>query len=134
MNPDTWNVLHDGRVVAARRDGDCIILIVRIEYLCGELPTAGDTLTLTLHGCDRFRWAGYDEPPTDDPARMPDRAEIIGAVAQGDGLGVDGCYGELAVRYTSATVATAEGQMLAQAELEAAAGRYWRKWAERNNP
>ena len=134
MNVDIWNVLHDGELVAA--DGSVpgdLRLSVSIPYLCFHLPTEASHVFVTLNECDRFEYQPYQDPRLSDPSAVAAaRLQVLSAeVANGEVLVgcADGGYGgHLALRYSSASVATAEGRPLSQSELESAAERYWTQW------
>src|ERR1700677_5009596 len=71
MDVATWNVLHDGRVIAADRSvpGD-LRLSVEIAYLCHHLPTKAEHLVVTLVGCERFQYRPYGQPPLAEPSAI----------------------------------------------------------------
>jgi hypothetical protein len=100
MDVATWNVLHDGRVIAAEGSvpGD-LRLSIEIEYLCRHLPTQAEHLVVTLLGCERFEHQPYEQPtragPTDIAAF---HLELLtaGAGLDGDCINIecaDGGYG-----------------------------------------
>jgi hypothetical protein len=133
MNLATWNVLHDGRVIAAEGSvpGD-LRLSIEIAYLCHHLPTKAEHLIVTLVGCDRFEYQPYEQAPLAEPSAIA--ALGLELLTAGAGLDsgciniecADGGYGgRLLLRYASAHLHTAEGDPLSQSELESASERYW---------
>jgi hypothetical protein len=71
MDVATWNVLHDGRVIAATGTipGD-VRLSIEIAYLCRHLPTEAEHLVVTMVGCERFEYQPYEQPPVADPSAV----------------------------------------------------------------
>ncbi|MFO0812627.1 MAG: hypothetical protein U0796_05380 [Gemmatales bacterium] len=135
MDVAIWNVLHDGEVSAAEGSvpGD-LRLSVGISYLCGHLPTRAEHVLVTLTGCERFEYHPYEGPPVSDPVAIAAIGlEVLSAEVAEGAIRVEcsdrGGGGYLLTRYSSTHAATAEGQPLSQAELEAAAERYWSLWA-----
>ncbi len=138
MDVAVWNVLHDGEVVAAEGTvpGD-LRLSVGIAYLCGHLPTQSEQLFVTLAGCERFEFRPYEQPTVSEPSAVAALGlELLSAEVADGSIRVecaDGGYGGyLLTRYSSSSVATAEGQPLSQAALESAAERYWSLWQQRH--
>lgn len=138
MDEATWNVLHDGRLIAAEGavPGD-VTLAVEVAYLCGHLPTAAGYLLVMLAGCDWCEYRTHDKPPAAGPAAVAALGlTILTAGADGETVSVecaDGSYGgQVLLRYAAAEVRTAEGRPLSQPELESAAGRYWAMWERRH--
>ena len=141
MDVATWNVLHDGRVIAAEGivPGE-LILSVEIAYLCGHLPTQAEHLVVTLAGCERCEYQPYEQPSVTEPSAVAalgleilsaDLASGCVSVECGDG-GYGGYGGQLLLRYASAHLQTAEGRPLSQSEVESASERYWTLWQKRH--
>ncbi len=131
MDVATWNVLHDGRVIAADGavPGD-LWLFVEISYLCHYLPTQAEHLVLTLAGCERLEYQPYEQRPVIGPSAIAALGlELLSAELSGGAINIecaDGGYGgQLVMQYKSANLSTAEGQSLSQSKVEAAAERYW---------
>jgi hypothetical protein len=140
MDVDTWNVLHDGRVIAAGGSvpGD-LRLSVEIAYLCLHLPTKAEHLVVTLVDCEQFEYRPYQQPALAEPSAVADLGlELLTAGAGLDGGCIiiecaDGWYGgQLLLRYTAAHLHTAEGHPLSQSEVESAAARYWSMWQQKH--
>ena len=89
MDVATWNVLHDGRVIAAEGSvpGD-LRLSVEIAYLCHHLPTKAEHLVVTLVGCERFEYQPYEQAPQAEPSAIA--ALGLELLTAGAGLD-DGC-------------------------------------------
>ena len=64
MDVASWNVLHDGRLIAAERElpGE-LRLSIAIAYLCRNLPTQSKHLLLLLSDCDQFEYRPYGDRP-----------------------------------------------------------------------
>ena len=140
MDVATWNVLHDGRVVAAEGavPGE-LRLSVEIAYLCRHLPTQIEHLIVTLGGCERFEYQPYEGPRLAEPSDVAALGLELLTAGQGlDGGCVsiecaDGGYGgQLVLRYASAHLHTAEGGPLSQSEVESASEHYWSLWQQRH--
>src|SRR5471030_677788 len=58
MNPDIWNLLHDGSIEGA---SGCVPGTVRLEidiqYLREKFPDNGRLMILTLHDCSKFEFS-----------------------------------------------------------------------------
>lgn len=140
MEDATWNVLHDGRLVAVEGTiPDDLRLTVEIAYLCRHLPTMHDHLIVTLIGCKRFEYKPYDQPLVAEPAAIAALGlEILEAGPGRDGPSLqincaDGGYGgELTSKYSFANVSTIEGRSLSQSELESASESYWSLWRQQH--
>jgi hypothetical protein len=140
MDVATWNVLHDGRVIAAEGSvpGN-LRLSVELAYLCHHLPTIDEHLVVTLVGCERFDYQPYKQPPLTEPSAIA--ALGVELLTAGAGL-VGGCIniecadggygGQLLLRYAAAHLHTAEGHLLSQSEVESASARYWSLWQQRH--
>ncbi len=138
MHVAIWNVLHDGRLIAAADTvpGN-LQLLIEIKYLCGLLPTRAEHLVVTLVNCEQFQYQPYDDPVISDPRGIAALVlELLSAELVDDCLSVEcsdgGCGGRLLLRYRAADASTAEGQPLTQTELESAAERYWSDWQRRH--
>ena len=138
MDTGFWDVLHDGKVVAASGavPGD-LRLSIRIAYLCGHLPTGADHVSVTLAACERLEYRPYQEPPVPGPAAIASLGLVLLSAELVNGSVsvecADGGYGgQLLLRYSSAHAATAEGRPLSQPDLESAAARYWSRRRQRH--
>lgn len=138
MDVATWNVLHDGRLIAAAGSvpGD-VKLSIEIEYLCRHLPTQSRHLFVRLNGCERLEFQPYEQPPISKLAVITAFGlELLSAEIAGEFMNIDcadGSYGgNLLLRYVSAELSTAEGQPLSQSDVESAAERYWSEWQKRH--
>lgn len=138
MRFDFWNTLHDGSIerVTGSVPGD-LVLRVGIKYLTDVLPTVEDFLWVHLLGCTRFEMRTFDGDPVESLSEFPEEevAEIQN-VQEVDGV-VKVCScgrstgGFIHCVYRDAEIRLAEGRLLPQAELEAAAEEYWERWARR---
>jgi hypothetical protein len=138
MDEAIWNVLHDAEVVAADGavPGD-LRLSLDIAYLCGHLPTQAKHVVVVLGGCERFEYRPFVGPPVSDPAEVAALGLEVLSAGIADGVvrvqvSNRSGGGELDVRYQSVRITTAEGQSLAQTDLESAADAYWSLWEQKN--
>jgi hypothetical protein len=138
MDVATWNVLHDGRLIAVEGTvpGE-LRLLVEIEYLCRHLPTQSQQLIVTLASCEQFVFHPYEQSPVTEPNGIAALGlELLSAQHEGGFLTIecaDGGYGgQLVLRYASALLSTKEGRPLSQSEVESAAEQYWTQWKQKN--
>jgi len=137
MDVATWNVLHDGRLTAAKGSVPGVLtLTVEIAYLRRHLPSRSRDLFLTLLDCEQFEYQPYESQPVADLSVIARLGlELLRAEPSRDCLSVecaDGSYGgRLMLRYKNAVFTTAEGRTLAQIEVEAAAEWYWALWQQK---
>lgn len=136
MDPDTWNVLHDGRIIAAQGQiPGSLQLSIEIDYLCNYLPTQANYLIVNLSGCKRFDYQSHDGQFTQDPSLVAAMGiTILSADAAPDHLNI-ACLGptasgELLLQYDTAQVTSAEGQTFSQSAIESAAETYWTNWQQ----
>ena len=132
MDHAVWNTLHDGSIesVGGSVPGD-VHVRVEIVYLCGKLPTAASHVIIHLRGCRQFEyhpWAA--DPVTDLAAIVLADLEILSAEEVNGAVSVACGSGFLQLAYDRVDIALAEGQLISQTELEAAAERYWTEWEE----
>ena len=132
MDHAVWNTLHDGSIesVGGAVPGD-VHVRVEIVYLCGKLPTAASHVIIHLRSCRQFEyhpWAA--DPVTDLAAIVLADLEILSAEEVNGAVSVACGSGFLQLAYDRVDIALAEGQLISQTELEAAAERYWTEWEE----
>src|SRR5436190_3824659 len=61
--PTIWDVLHDGFIVGASCEAPGTVrLDISIEYLRERFADPGELIQITLIGCTRFAYRGYDDP------------------------------------------------------------------------
>jgi hypothetical protein len=126
-----WNTLHDGSIDSIRGDvpGD-VTLQIGIGYLCKKLPTASDYVNVHLRRCTRFEFHPFEGPVVTDLAILRTRdLEILSAEPEESGVSVCSFYGFLKLANDEVETRLAEGNVVPQSELEAAADRYWSEWA-----
>lgn len=127
-----WNTLHDGSIesVGGSAPGDVHIRVV-IAYLCGKLPTSATHIVVHLRGCRQFEYRPFDgDAVTDLFAIASADIEVLSAEEVGGVVSVACVDGFLQLAYDQVDVTLADGQKISQAELEAAADRYWTEWEE----
>lgn len=127
-----WNTLHDGSIesINGSVSGDVHVRL-DIDYLCEKLPTEANHVVVHLRGCRQFEYRPFQDEPVDNLREIASAdVEVLGAKEVGDSVSVCCVRGFLNLIYDRADVSLAEGREITQAELEAAAHRYWTKWAE----
>ena len=133
MDYAVWNTLHDGSIesVGGSIPGD-VGVCVRIPYLCEKLPTAAGHVIVRLGDCREFRYRPFGQDPVSDLSAIAVAGiQILSAEQVGGAVSVECVGGVLTLVYDRATIALAEGRVISQAELEAAAERYWREGEEK---
>ena len=136
MNPDFWNILHDGVIthVSGSVPGD-VRIGVEIDYLRERFAEPGDQVVLTLLGCTALSYHPFEDPPvagfTDLVAARP---EILRAKDWTDASIVECNNGDLRVTAADAALALDSGREISLAELQAVAEAYWTEWSSRSKP
>jgi hypothetical protein len=86
LDPDLWNVLHDGSIeaISGSVPGE-VQLTVAIPYLCDLLEDPGEAILITLHDCIGFCFTPWDaaEAVTDLAAISALDLEILSIDAHG---------------------------------------------------
>jgi hypothetical protein len=134
VDPEVWNLLHDGVVIAVAREGDHARVTVSAPHLA--VGFGGDAFDLVLGGTRRLAYRPYsdrwDEPWVEGPAiasAMPELAEA--KLEQGE-LRVWCPLGVLAVDYDTLALEV-RGRPVTTAALREAVAAYWAKWREKND-
>ena len=121
-----WNLLHDGTLVGAEREGGRLTLVVDIRYLRERFDEPGTAIVLELRGCTELAYV----PDHGERVRRADQLaameiEILGATADGDAVRVDCNEGNLHLRYRELDLALDTGTPLTLEALVDAARSYW---------
>ncbi len=135
MDPDCWNILHDGYIVdvAGELPGD-VRLAVEIDYLRGRFAEPGNRIVLTLHDCTGLTYHPFDEPVIADfPAIAAAHPQILRARNWTDPGFVECPGGDLKVDAAHASFSLDGGIPLSLDQLKAAAEAYWTEFEERSN-
>ncbi len=133
MNPEFWNVLHDGFIthVGGSVPGD-VQLAVEIDCLRRRFADPGDRIVLTLHGCTTLSYQPFEEEPLTDFAAIAEaQPEILHAKEWTDASFVECVGGDLRVTAIGFSLALDNGRPISLDELCAAAEAYWAEWSER---
>lgn len=133
MDYAVWNTLHDGSIesIGGSAPGD-VCVRVGIAYLCGKLPTAATYVIVHLRGCRQFEYRPCEGDAVTDPAAIVAAdLEVLSAEEVNGAVSIACGSGFLQLAYDRVDIALAEGQMISQPELEAAADRYWTEWQMR---
>jgi hypothetical protein len=128
-----WNTLHDGEIVSATGcvPGD-VVMEVEVGYLCKMLATASDRLSVRLVGCRSLRIEPHGGEPSSDPQHLAGHTILsAGGSARGT-VSIECVSGSVQLEYVEVTTRLAEGAVITQTELEAAAERYWTEWEEKH--
>jgi hypothetical protein len=128
-----WNTLHDGSIesVDGSVPGD-LHVHVGIEYLCEKLPTAASYVVVHLRGCRQFEYRSFEGDAINDLLEIAAvDLEVLSANEVNGSVFVCCASGSLNLVYDRADISLAEGRAISQAELEAAAHRYWTEWEEK---
>ncbi len=132
MDYAVWNTLHDGSIEAI--DGSVpgdVHVRVAIEYLCEKLPTAASHVVVHLRGCRRFEYRPFEGDAVSDLSAIASADVQVLSAKDADGIVSVVCAnGFLELVYDRTDISLAEGRAISQAELEAAAKRYWTEWEE----
>lgn len=125
-----WNILHDGSIesISGSVPGD-VHVRVGIAYLCTQLPTAAAHVMVHLRGCRRFEYHPFEGAVlTNLSAIAAADVEVLSAEEEDGAISVVCVGGFLKLVYERVELGLAEGRPISQAELEAAADRYWTEW------
>ena len=136
MDYAVWNALHDGGIesVHGKIPGD-VSVTIDIGYLCGKLPTSAKQLVVHLLQCSRFEFQPFEGDRVVDLEAMGARdIEILSADLEDNLVTVCCTDGTLRLAYENVEIRLVEGIVVTQAELEAAADRYWAEWSLKNTP
>jgi hypothetical protein len=132
--PSIWNVLHDGRILAASGEvPGTVRLNVSINYLRERFTDPGKFIQVTLTGCTRFAYKPFDEQAfTTGLAAIADfEPEVLSAELQ-DGLcKVDCACGWLEVAAVDGSLSIDNGLAITLQELIDVADAYWKEFSER---
>jgi hypothetical protein len=132
MDYAVWNTLHDGSIDAIHGSvpGDLHVR-VDIEYLCQKLPTKASHVVVHLRGCRQFAYRPFEGGAVNDLQEIATAGvEVLSAKEVSGSVSVCCVGGFLNLAYDRAEISLAEGRAISQAELEAAADRYWTEWKE----
>lgn len=140
MDPDCWNILHDGYIesVSGSVPGE-VIFAVAIDYLRARFPEPGVHLRLTLHNCTQLSYEAFEEGVFEDFSAIARfRPQILRAAGFTDASLVECVSGNLRVTAASAMLSLDSGRSVSLDELQAVATAYWTEWelqvAARNQP
>lgn len=140
MDPDCWNILHDGYIVSVSGSipGE-VVFAVEIDYLRERFPEPGGHLRLTLHNCTQLSYEAFEEGTFEDFSAIAGfRPQILRAAGFTDASLIECVSGNLRVTAASATLSLDSGRPVLLEELQAVATAYWTEWesqaAERNQP
>lgn len=134
----TWNLLHDGSLVALERPSaeapDDLVADVEIGYLRERLQPPGRLVRVRLGGCTLVEHTPYDGAPSaaldEIAAREPDVVEAVRE--EDDAVRIWGSLGSLRLRYRALSLALDDGTPLPREALAEAARTYWDDWRRRN--
>lgn len=129
INP--WNLLHDGTIERAERQGESVILWVEIEYLRERLSPPGRQIGAVLHDCTRCSFAPFDGVETQELTAITAAEPSLLEAQEAEGGVMIVCQeGLLHLRYTSLSFVLDAGEPLPLETLIETASRYWAEWSE----
>lgn len=133
MDPDYWNILHDGYIVGVRGGvpGD-VSLDVEINYLRERFSEPGHHLKLTLHHCTQLSYDAFEEGTFEEFSVISRfRPQILRAAGFTDASLIECVSGDLRVNAQGASLALDSGRPVSLDELKAMAEAYWTEWEQR---
>lgn len=137
VDPEPWNLLHDGRLIALARVGPTAR--VTIESRHHARAFGGEAFDLVLAGVHRLAYRPYtdraDEPWIEDPAAIvalaPSLVEAkLAPLEDGEGMVVWCPLGELSLAYDALTIEVNEKNVALEALRETVAA-FWADWRSR---
>lgn len=133
MDPEPWNLLHDGRLIALARVG--ATARVTIESRLHARAFGGEAFDLVLSGVHRLAYRPYtdrpDEPWIEEPAAIVAFApSLVEAKLEADALVVWCPLGELSLVYAALTIEV-NGERVAIEALRETVAAFWAGWRER---
>jgi hypothetical protein len=136
LNYALWNTLHDGCIksVEGTIPGD-VTITVDISYLCEKLPTVAKHLKVHLQQCSCLEFQPFQGGSITEFGELAScGVEILSAGEEGNFVNICCANGSLKLAYMRAETHLAEGSLVTQTELEAAADTYWKEWSLKNAP
>lgn len=129
VDPEVWNLLHDGVVVAVDRDGERARVTVSAPHLAAAF--GGEAFDLVLTGARRLAYCPYstqwDEPWVEGPAIVAAMPELGEARVEQEELRVWCPRGVIAGDY-DALALEVRGRPVTVDALRVAVGTYWASW------
>lgn len=132
MKHAVWNTLHDGSIesIGGAVPGD-VHVRVGIGYLCEKLPTGADHVVVGLRSCRQFEYQPFEGDAITELSEIAAANVEVLSAEEVDGTVSVACVGGfLKLVYDRIDLSLAEGRTISQAELEAAADRYWTEWEQ----
>ncbi|MDT8991532.1 hypothetical protein RQP54_11735 [Curvibacter sp. APW13] len=130
MNPDVWNLFHDGTISNLSGDipGDVWVLI-EIGYLRAMFPGHGNGFSVLLRACSTLEFEEYDKQPISEFTQIVEREpEILACEPVGPTLEITCTLGTIRIVYAEEQVFLEDGTLISPEELAAASARYWEEW------
>jgi hypothetical protein len=130
MNPELWDVLHDGAVTrVVEGSSGTVIISVEIGYLRDRFPPPGEGFIITLINTDVLRFEAHDENPVITGAEIAaEKLWILSGREEGGCIKVSCGHGDLVLRYERADLALDTGQPLDFDQLSAECEHYWEEF------
>jgi hypothetical protein len=133
--PAIWNVLHDGRIVAASGEVPGTVRVnVSIDYLRERFTDLGKVIEVTLTGCTRFAYKPFEEQEfTTGLSAIADFKPEVSSAELQDGLcKIDCVSGWLEVAAVDGSLSLDSGRAITLQELIDVANAYWKEFGERS--
>ena len=138
MNPDIWDILHDGGIVGATGHvPGTVRLEIDIQYLRERFPDAGSKIVLTLLECSRIDFSKYEDNLPHGLVELADISPDILGACEADGCNevtcavLKGSGGILRVAATDFSLSLDSGRIITLDELKYVAKAYWKSFGER---
>jgi hypothetical protein len=136
MNPDTWEVFHDGIIskIEGSMPGDLSIHI-EITYLREMFPGEGKGFIVTLKNCSSFEYEEYlvegrVEIPIKDMVIIAQKKPILLYVDCTDPVVIDCAIGTLRIEYMTAESSLDSGESVSDEQLIEASKSYWKNFGK----
>ncbi len=122
-----WNVLHDGEITVAAREGNMLVMLINIPYLRALLAPIGDSFALRLGGFRSAKLKGSDGRLVDlDLASLPTcHLEILSTESNSMPVEVEHTMGSLILDFDTLQICLDTGRAVDFSEVHGASVRYW---------
>ncbi len=134
-DPAPWNLLHDGVIVGARKNGTTVDFIVECNYLRERFDDPGAAFVLELSGSEHVELKPHDQPPITAPEKIPHVEPIAPIIydadLDGDAIVVSVENATLSLKYSSLRIVLDNGRVVPLAELKRHATDYWDDFSKR---
>ena len=133
MDPEPWDLLHDGRVVGVVRRGDHATVRISARHVRQHLDGSTGDFVLRLAGVEKLVYLPYgdrwDEPELDDPDAIVQAEHAVSdaSVERGE-LVVWGAMGSLRLVYRALELQLDDGTPTDADAIRGAVRAFWDGW------